>query len=116
MAQAAAWAELDDHEHVKRCIEANRVERKRIAEEVAKLGLKPVKSETNFVFVETGPEANAIGDDLLREGVIVRPLAWMGFPEAIRISVGTTEENDKLFASLQRVLAKGKGKPELTAR
>src|SRR5437588_4939352 len=116
VAQAAALAALDDHEHVKRCIEANRVERKRITEEVAKLGLKPVKSETNFVFVETGPEAKAIGDDLLREGVIVRPLAWMGFPEAIRISVGRTEENDKLFASLQRVLAKGKGKPELTAR
>jgi histidinol-phosphate/aromatic aminotransferase/cobyric acid decarboxylase-like protein len=52
----------------------------------------------------------------LREGVIVRPLAWMGFPEAIRISVGTTEENDKLFMALRRVLEKSKGKPELTAR
>src|SRR5205823_12613172 len=99
VAQAAALAALDDHEHVKRCIEANRVERKRITEEVAKLGLKPVKSETNFVFVETGPEAKAISDELLREGVIVRPLAWMGFPEAMRISVGTAEENGKLFAA-----------------
>src|SRR5256884_617663 len=96
VAQAAALAALDDHEHVKRCIEANRVERKRITEEVAKLGLKPVKSEANFVFVETGPEAKAISDELLREGVIVRPLAWMGFPEAMRISVGTAEENGKL--------------------
>ena len=116
VAQAAALAALDDHEHVKRCIQANRVERKRITEEVARLGLKPVKSETNFVFVEVGPEAKAIGDELLREGVIVRPLAWMGFPEAIRISVGTTEENDKLFMALRRVLARRKGKPELTAR
>ena len=116
VAQAAALAALDDHEHVKRCIEANRVERKRIIEEVAKLGLQPVKSETNFVFVETGPEAKAISDELLHEGVIVRPLAWMGFPEAIRISVGTTEENDKLFVSLGRVMAGRKGKPELTAR
>jgi histidinol-phosphate aminotransferase len=116
VAQAAALAALDDHEHVKRCIEANRVERKRITEEVAKLGLKPVKSETNFVFVETGPEAKAISDELLLEGVIVRPLAWMGFPEAIRISVGTTEENDKLFMALGRVMARRKGKPELTAR
>lgn len=116
VAQAAAIAALDDHEHVRRCIEANRVERKRITEEVAKLGLLPVKSETNFVFVETGPEAKAISDELLREGVIVRPLAWMGFPEAIRISVGTTEENDKLFVAMGRVLAKRKGKPELTPR
>jgi histidinol-phosphate aminotransferase len=116
VAQAAALAALDDHQHVKRCIEANRVERKRITEEVAKLGLKPVESETNFVFVETGPEAKAIGEELLREGVIVRPLAWMGFPEAIRISVGTAEENDELFSALSRVLAKRKRKPELTAR
>ena len=116
VAQAAALAALDDHEHVKRCIEGNRVERKRITEEVAKLGLTPVKSETNFVFVEVGPEAKAISDELLREGVIVRPLGWMGFPEAIRISVGTAEENDKLFVALSRVLAKRKGKTELTAR
>jgi histidinol-phosphate aminotransferase len=116
VAQAAAQAALDDGEHVRRCIEANRTERKRITEEVAKLGLKPVKSETNFVFVEAGPEAKALCDELLREGVIVRPLGWMGFPEAIRISVGTAEENDKLFVALSRVLAKRKGKPELTTR
>ena len=116
VAQAAARGALDDHQHVKRCIEANQVERKRIVEEVAKLGLKPVKSETNFVFVEAGPEAKGISDDLLREGVIVRPLGWMGFPEAIRISVGATEENNKLFGALGRVLAKREGKPELTAR
>jgi len=116
VAQAAALAALDDHQHVKRCIEANRVERKRITEEVVKLGLKPVESETNFVFVEAGPEAKAIGEELLREGVIVRPLGWMGFPEAIRISVGAAEENDKLFSALSRVLAKRKRKPELTAR
>lgn len=116
VAQAAALAALDDHEHVKRCIGANRVERKRITEEVAKLGLLPVNSEANFVFVEAGPEAKVVCEELLREGVIVRPLGWMGFPEAIRISVGTKEENEKLFDALGRVLAKRKGKPELTAR
>jgi histidinol-phosphate aminotransferase len=116
VAQAAALGALDDDEHVRRCIEANRVERKRITEGVAKLGLLPVKSETNFVFVEAGPEAKALCDDLLREGVIVRPLAWMGFPEAIRISVGTAEENRLLLDALSRVLAKHNGKPELTPR
>jgi len=116
VAQAAALAALDDREHVRRCIEANRVERKRITEEVTKMGLLPVKSETNFVFVEAGPEAKAICEELLHEGVIVRPLGWMGFPEALRISVGTTEENQKLFEALGRVLAKRKGKAELAPR
>ena len=44
------------------------------------------------------------------------PAGAASFPEAIRISVGTTVENDKLFMALRRVLAKRKGKPELTAR
>jgi histidinol-phosphate aminotransferase len=80
------------------------------------LGFQPVESETNFVFMEVGPEAKAISDELLHLGVIVRPLAWMGFPEAIRISVGTAEENDKLFDALGRVMAKRRGKPELAPR
>ena len=116
VAQAAALAALDDKEHVARCIETNAAERKRLSEGLAKLGFRPVPSEANFVFMVVGPEARPLSDDLLRMGVIVRPLGWMGFPEAIRISVGTAEENDKLFSALSRVLAKRKRKPELTAR
>src|SRR6266705_3018563 len=58
VAQEAALAALDDTEHVMRCIETNAVERKRLSEGLAKLGLRPVPSEANFVFMEVGPEAN----------------------------------------------------------
>jgi histidinol-phosphate aminotransferase len=63
-----------------------------------------------------GPEVKAIGDDLLHLGVIVRPLGWMGFPEAIRISVGTAEENDKCLSALGQVLMKRARKSELATR
>jgi histidinol-phosphate aminotransferase len=116
VAQAAALAALDDHAHVKRCIETNAVERKRLSAELAKLGLHPVKSETNFVFIPVGPAAKEIGDELLHLGVIVRPLAWMGFPEAIRISIGTAEENDKCLEALALVMERRAGKSELAAR
>jgi histidinol-phosphate aminotransferase len=106
VAQAAALAALDDHEHVKRCIETNAAERKRLSEGLTRLGFRPVESETNFVFMEVGPEAKAISDELLHLGVIVRPLGWMGFPEALRISVGTAEENDKCLAATGQVLLK----------
>jgi len=106
VAQAAALAALDDKEHVKRCIETNAAERKRLCEGVTGLGLRPVPSETNFVFMEVGPEAKAISDELLHLGVIVRPLGWMGFPEAIRISVGTAEENEKCLAAIAQVMGK----------
>ncbi|HKW32548.1 MAG TPA: histidinol-phosphate transaminase [Candidatus Acidoferrum sp.] len=116
VAQAAALAALDDKEHVSRCIETNASERERLCEGLRKLGLQPVRSETNFVFIPVGPEAKAIGDDLLHLGVIVRPLGWMGFPEAIRISIGTAEENDKCLSALGQVLMKRAGKGELATR
>jgi histidinol-phosphate aminotransferase len=116
VAQAAALAALDDNEHVARCIETNARERKRLSEGLAKLGFRPVPSEANFVFIVAGPDAQAMSDDLLQMGVIVRPLGWMGFPEAIRISVGTAEENDKCLAGMARVILKRAGKGELAAR
>lgn len=116
VAQAGALAALDDREHVERCITTNAAERARLSEGLTKLGLRPVPSSTNFIFMEIGPEAKEICDELLHLGVIVRPLGWMGFPEAIRISVGTAEENDKCVAALGRVLTKRAGKGELAAR
>ena len=116
VAQAAALAALDDHEHVARCIETNARERKRLTESLAKMGFRPVPSESNFVFVDIGPEAKAISDDLLHLGVIVRPLGWMGFPEAMRISVGTAEENDKCLSAMARVVLARAGKGELATR
>ena len=116
VAQAAALAALDDKEHVTRCIETNARERKRLSEDLAKMGFQPVPSEANFVFIVVGPDAKALSDDLLQMGVIVRPLGWMGFPEAIRISVGTAEENDRCLSAMARVILKRAGKGELAAR
>ena len=116
VAQAAALAALDDHAHVKRCIETNAEERQRLSEGLVKLGLRPVASETNFIFIPVGPEAKEIGDKLLHLGVIVRPLGWMGFPNAIRISIGTPEENGKCLEAMGQVLGKRAHKSEMAAR
>jgi histidinol-phosphate aminotransferase len=116
VAQAAALAAIDDREHVERCISTNAIERARLTDGLRARGLRPVTSETNFIFMEVGPEAKEICDGLLHKGVIVRPLGWMGFPNAIRISVGTAEENDKCLAAMAEVLAKRAGKGELAAR
>ena len=47
----------------------------------------------NFVYVDVGEDARPLFDALLREGVIVRPLHGFGAPGAIRVSVGTADEN-----------------------
>ena len=107
--QAAALAALDDLEHVRRSVEMNHTERTRLFTDLRMSGLRPVASETNFLFVPlTGMDAKAICDELLHEGVIVRPLAWMGFPDAIRISVGNPGENSKLLAAVAKVMARRK--------
>jgi len=107
--QAAALAALDDLEHVRRSVEMNHAERTRLLQELRKSGLQPVASETNFLFVPlAGMDAKTLCDELLHEGVIVRPLAWMGFPDAIRISVGNPEENSKLLAAMAKVIARRK--------
>ena len=112
--QAAALAALDDGEHVARSAEMNCSERKRLYRELRQLGLSPVPSQTNFLFMEIGPHAKTFCDALLQEGVIVRPLAWMGFPEAIRISVGNPAENTKLLSAVVHVMEKGK--PQLATK
>jgi histidinol-phosphate aminotransferase len=116
VSQAAAIAALDDTEHVNRSIRENASERARLTKGLTELGLRPVRSHANFIFIDIGPDAQELYNELLHEGVIVRPLGWMGMPEAMRVSVGVKEENDKLLAVMSRVLAKREGKSELTTR
>jgi histidinol-phosphate aminotransferase len=116
LSQAAALAALDDSKHVQRSMKTNQVERKRLCDEMRKMGLRAVPSEANFVFVEIGADAKAVCEELLAEGVIVRPLGWMALPEAMRVSVGTAEENGKFLEAMGRIWAKRAGKSELATR
>ena len=52
------------------------------------------------MLARTGPEAH---ERLLYEGVIVRPLAGLGMPEHVRITVGLPEENERLVKALRRL-------------
>jgi histidinol-phosphate aminotransferase len=102
-AQAAALASLDQPEELARRRELNRQGRDRLAEILRSHGFEPPPSLGNFLYAEVG-EGRALFERLLREGVIVRPLDGFGAPEAIRVSVGTPEENELFAAALGRVL------------
>jgi histidinol-phosphate aminotransferase len=103
VAQAAALAALDDYEHVRRSLESNRAGLQQLYAGLERLGVKYVPSVTNFVLVDLGSDARPTAQELLTLGVIVRPMSWMGFPNAIRVSVGTAEENVKFLAALEKV-------------
>jgi histidinol-phosphate aminotransferase len=104
-AQAAAVASLGDTAELERRRSVNDEGLARVAEIVRRHGFDPVPSVGNFVYVETGSDATALFERLLREGVIVRPLAGFGSPTAIRVSVGTADELDVLDEALARVVS-----------
>jgi histidinol-phosphate aminotransferase len=104
-AQVAALASLDDPEEIMRRRALNRDGLARLAATLREHGFDPVPSVGNFVYADTGDDAAALFDRLLREGVIVRPLHGFGSPTAIRVSVGTPEENAFFADALGRVLA-----------
>ncbi len=107
-AMAAAMAALDDTEHVARSLEMNRRGMAYLSRELATLGLKVAPSFANFLYVETGNNAQEDFKELLKMGVIVRPLGFMGMPQGLRITIGTQEENQRVVEALARRMAEAR--------
>jgi histidinol-phosphate aminotransferase len=101
--QAAALGALEDHGHVVRSLELNRVEKARLEQAFAARGLRVLPSLANFLCVEVGDGA-AVFQKLLAKGVIVRPLRPYGLESWLRVSVGTADENDTLLEAIDAVL------------
>jgi histidinol-phosphate aminotransferase len=106
-AQAAALASLDDPGEIARRRRLNAEGFAQLAGILRDHGFEPLPDAVgNFLYVEIGDEAPRVYDALLREGVIVRPLAGFGAPHALRISVGSADENAFFAEALGRVLAR----------
>jgi histidinol-phosphate aminotransferase len=105
LAQAGACAALADQAHMLQSVEQTLLELSRVEQQLKELKLWSAPSATNFLLVRTNVAAAQVYERLLREGVIVRPVAGYGLPDALRISIGTPAQNDRMLASLERVLA-----------
>jgi histidinol-phosphate aminotransferase len=104
-AQLGAAAALDDVEHVRRTVANNREGLRFYNTELSRLGATLTESHGNFVLADFHRPAGPLYEQLLRRGVIVRPMAGNGFPTSLRISVGTAEENARCVRALQESLA-----------
>ena len=111
IAQAAALAALDDREHVARSVESNEREMRFLVEELTALGVTVTPSVANFLLIDTGRNCDHDFNLLLHEGVIVRPMRLYGFPTALRVTVGTHEDNMIFLEALARV-GRSAQKPE----
>jgi len=106
LAQVAALAALDDESHILECVRMIEAGRHYLYDEFNALGIKYVPSRANFILVDVGHSASDVFQRLLKQGVIVRPLTPFGMESALRITIGTPQENRRLVKALRHVLAK----------
>ncbi len=104
LAQTGAVAALADLDHVRLTVESNRTELVKLDAALRGMGLATIPSACNFITADVGRSGRDVFNELLREGIITRPLDGYGLPNHLRISVGLREQNERLVAALVRVL------------
>jgi histidinol-phosphate aminotransferase len=105
IAQAAAIASLADSDFVARSYAANQAGMKQITLGLTELGLTYIPSFANFVSFKV-PNAADVNKQLLKNGVIVRPIANYGMPDYLRVSIGLFSENARFLIVLEEILTK----------
>jgi histidinol-phosphate aminotransferase len=110
LAQIAAMAAMGDDDFVHKARDLNKAEMDYVSAEIRKRGLKTVPSVTNFILVDFGKDAGEVYQKLLKQGIIARPVKNYGFPNHLRVSIGTHAENVRFIEALGRVLRSDKGK------
>jgi histidinol-phosphate aminotransferase len=104
LAQAGGLAALEDQEFRRQTVQANHASRLWLYGQFERLGLPYVESHANFVLVRIGPRAPAVQQELLKQGVIVRPCGAYDLCDFLRVTVGTPEQDARFIAVLESVL------------
>lgn len=104
LALCAAETALQDHSYLERTVASNRAGMQQLTAAFEKLGLAWIESAGNFVALDLQRPAQPCYERLLRQGVIVRPVANYGMPNHLRVSIGKEEENRKFILALESAL------------
>ena len=104
LALLAAEAALQDRTHIEQSIAMNSCGLLQLSDGLKQMGLTCIPSIANFITVSLCREAAPVYEALLREGVIVRPVANYGLSEHLRITVSTEADNLRVLESLKKVL------------
>jgi histidinol-phosphate aminotransferase len=106
LAQVGALAALDDLDHVAATRRTNREGLAFLRAACERIGVAFVPSWANFLLIDVGNGAR-VYERLLREGVIVRPMAFYGLPDHIRVTIGLPAENERFVTALEKILRAG---------
>lgn len=104
VAQEACIAALKDKDFVKKSVTLNQREMAFIEKELKKLKIKYTPSVGNFILIDLPIKGQEFFEKLLKEGVIVRPMAMSGFPNSVRVTISTRKNNKRFIAATKKVL------------
>lgn len=102
--QVAAMAALDDDEFLVKIVENNTEGKHYLYEELDKMGLEYGKTQANHIMFNAKKDAGVVFQDLLKKGVIIRPVGGADIKTWLRVSIGTMEENREFIKALKTVL------------
>ena len=102
--QAAARAALKDTAHVTKSQASNTAGKAFLYKAFDDLGLRYAQTEGNFIMLHLGQLGADVSDALLQKGIIVRPIAGYGYPNAVRVTIGTQQENERFITALRHIL------------
>ncbi|MDR1889362.1 MAG: histidinol-phosphate transaminase [Zoogloeaceae bacterium] len=108
LALASAIAALEDQEFLAKSHASNREGRATLIDGFETSGLEYIPSRGNFITFKAGADkaaATVIHQKLLRQGVIVRPLAGYAMPEWLRVTIGAPSENARFLEALKVALS-----------
>ncbi|RXK04674.1 histidinol-phosphate transaminase [Halarcobacter bivalviorum] len=102
---AAAIEAIKDEEFVQKCIALNFEEMIRYEEYAKQRGFEYIESYTNFITIKFDSNylSSEVAQKLLERGIIIRDLTGYGL-NAIRITIGSKEQNTRVFKVLDEVL------------
>lgn len=101
LAEGAAVAAMTDLSHIRRSVEEIACGAEYLSRELKHFGFRVVPTSTNFIYFEAGPDAPNLAQRIQSEGVIIRGLTPWGAPEALRVTVGTPDQNQRFLDALK---------------
>lgn len=104
LAAKAASAAILDQEHVRKTVELTERGRVQLENGLQRLQLSYIPSLANFIAIDV-TDGPAIYQQLLREGVIVRPLKAYHMPRHIRVTISTEAHNQRFLIAIEKVMA-----------
>jgi histidinol-phosphate aminotransferase len=107
MQQYTAAAAIRDRAHVERSVDHNEQWKNYLTDELRKLGLTVNESVGNFILIQFPKGDTAKADAFLGgKGLILRGVAGYGLPDALRLTIGTAEANERVVAALREFMSR----------